>query len=347
MQTCDVLVAGGGPAGSACAWKLRAAGLDVIVADKAIFPRDKVCAGWITPQVVEDLRIDLDEYRTGRTFQPINGFRVGVIGSEETVDAVYDRPVSFGIRRCEFDTYLLRRSCARLRVGAPVASIRRDGAHWIVNETIRSRMLVGAGGHFCPIARMLNGPASGAPLIAAHEVEFAVPASDAQAFTVEADTPELYFRRDFSGYGWCVRKQGHLNIGFGHLNRHALASASGAFVDFLKSMRKVPAHASWYPQSGEGILPAIESGLMAASAIVEAEGRYTRGRLQAYETRIDRRYGNHPVARTLSSIVPGGVSEALGRKLIRQTWFVRRVVVDRWFLHRETDRNLPIESAAR
>jgi len=31
--------------------------------DKAIFPRDKVCAGWITPQVVEDLQIDLDDYR--------------------------------------------------------------------------------------------------------------------------------------------------------------------------------------------------------------------------------------------------------------------------------------------
>ncbi len=56
METCDVLIAGGGPAGSTCAWALRQAGLDVIVADKAIFPRDKVCAGWITPQVVTDLR---------------------------------------------------------------------------------------------------------------------------------------------------------------------------------------------------------------------------------------------------------------------------------------------------
>ena len=51
MDSCDVLVVGGGPAGSACAWKLRQAGLDVIVMDRAAFPRDKVCAGWITPQV--------------------------------------------------------------------------------------------------------------------------------------------------------------------------------------------------------------------------------------------------------------------------------------------------------
>ena len=80
MVTCDVVIVGGGPAGSACAWKLRQAGLDVVVIDSANFPRDKVCAGWITPQVIDDLRLDVDDYRAGRTFQPITGFRVGLIG---------------------------------------------------------------------------------------------------------------------------------------------------------------------------------------------------------------------------------------------------------------------------
>ena len=56
VDTCDVVIVGGGPAGSACAWRLRQAGLEVVVIDKAIFPRDKVCAGWITPQVLDDLR---------------------------------------------------------------------------------------------------------------------------------------------------------------------------------------------------------------------------------------------------------------------------------------------------
>src|SRR6185503_1670551 len=101
MDSCDVLIAGGGPAGSACAWKLRQAGLDVIIIDKATFPRDKVCAGWITPQVVDDLEIDVDDYRSSRTFQPITGFRVGLIGQNSVVETEYDRPVSFGIRRCE------------------------------------------------------------------------------------------------------------------------------------------------------------------------------------------------------------------------------------------------------
>jgi flavin-dependent dehydrogenase len=107
VDTCDVLIAGGGPAGSACAWQLRKAGFDVIVVDKATFPRDKVCAGWITPQIVDELQIDVDAYRDGRTFQPITGFRVGLVGAPEAVEATYNHPVSFGIRRCEFDHYLL------------------------------------------------------------------------------------------------------------------------------------------------------------------------------------------------------------------------------------------------
>src|SRR3990172_8871 len=110
MNACDVLIVGGGPGGSSCAWTLRAAGLDVVVADAAVFPRDKVCAGWITPQVIAELALDTDTYRQGRTFQPITAFGVGVIGTASEVATTYGRAVSFAIRRCEFDQYLLQRS---------------------------------------------------------------------------------------------------------------------------------------------------------------------------------------------------------------------------------------------
>ena len=89
MVTCDVLVVGGGPAGSACAWRLARSGLDVVVVDSAAFPRDKVCAGWITPQVIADLDLDLDDYRRGRTLQPITGFRTGLIGCDSEIETVY------------------------------------------------------------------------------------------------------------------------------------------------------------------------------------------------------------------------------------------------------------------
>ncbi len=62
MNTCDVVIVGGGPAGSTCAAVLCQAGLDVLIIDKAVFPRDKVCGGWITVQVVEELGLDVEAY---------------------------------------------------------------------------------------------------------------------------------------------------------------------------------------------------------------------------------------------------------------------------------------------
>jgi threonine dehydrogenase-like Zn-dependent dehydrogenase len=50
MESCDVLIVGGGPAGSTCARILHRAGIKVIIMDKKHFHRSKVCAGWITPK---------------------------------------------------------------------------------------------------------------------------------------------------------------------------------------------------------------------------------------------------------------------------------------------------------
>jgi menaquinone-9 beta-reductase len=362
MEACDVLIVGGGPAGSACAWKLRSAGLDVVVMDKAAFPRDKVCAGWITPQVVEDLQIDEADYRAGRTFQPITGFRVGIIGRDDAVDVSYDRPVSFGIRRCEFDHYLLRRSGARVLVDA-VSTIRHAGATWVVNDRIEAAMLVGAGGHFCPVARLLNGPAERTPLVAAQEAEFPIDQEGAAEVAVAGERPELYFCRDFSGYGWCFRKEQHLNVGFGRIRAHALPRDTSEFVAFLRARRRIAAGASWpwrghayliagrrhivgdgvalvgdaaglaYPQSGEGIRPAIESGLMAASVIADASGDYGRERLDSYANEVKSRFGTGTLAGSLSRAVSAVRPDRWAASLLRMPWFVRRVVLDRWFLH--------------
>jgi flavin-dependent dehydrogenase len=70
MERCDVLIVGGGPAGSSCAWGLAPSGLRVVVLDRKAFPRDKTCAGWVRPAVVQELHIDLDDYSRGRVPEP-------------------------------------------------------------------------------------------------------------------------------------------------------------------------------------------------------------------------------------------------------------------------------------
>jgi geranylgeranyl reductase family protein len=364
MDTCDVLVVGGGPAGSSCAWRLRAAGLDVVVMDRAVFPRDKVCAGWITPQVVTDLELDLSDYARGRTLQAITGFRTGVIGRRRDAETAYHSPVSYGIRRCEFDHYLLQRSGARLALGAGVTSIRREGAHWVVNESFSASVLVGAGGHFCPVARWLNPPVERSPLVVAQEAEFRLDAAETAAWSVEPQMPELYFCRDLAGYGWCFRKGDYVNIGLGRLDRRALPTATTEFVAFLQARGKVPPGGSWrwkghayliaepprrrvigtgmlligdaaglaYAESGEGIRPAIESGLLAASAIAEAVSRDTPDRLESYELRLRERFGLERRPRSLAGAV-SSVAPAVLPWLLRSPWFVRNLILNRWFLH--------------
>ncbi|HEY7170641.1 MAG TPA: NAD(P)/FAD-dependent oxidoreductase [Vicinamibacterales bacterium] len=365
VDHCEVLIVGGGPAGSSCAWKLRAAGVDVAVIDRAVFPRDKVCAGWITPQVVDELQLDTRSYSAGRTFQPITGFRVGVIGSDRTLDTAYRRPVSFGIRRCEFDDFLLRRSGARLLLGEGASRIRRSGAKWVVNDRVEASVLVGAAGHCCPVAGMLNGPADRTPLVAAQEAEFPVEAAEANRYAIDGEKPELYFTRAFDGYGWCFRKGDYLNVGFGRLNARALPADSAGFVRFLQARHAVPGDLSlrWrghaylvsstarprlvddgvllagdaaglaYPQSGEGIRPAIESGLLAAAAIVRAGGRYSRDRLGSYARQLRQRFGSGGSLDWLSRALPPGLPQAVGPQVLRSRWMVRHIVLDRWFLH--------------
>jgi geranylgeranyl reductase family protein len=59
----DVIVVGAGPAGSATAYWLAQAGLDVLLLEKATFPRDKICGDGLTPRAVRALvsmGVDID-----------------------------------------------------------------------------------------------------------------------------------------------------------------------------------------------------------------------------------------------------------------------------------------------
>ena len=248
-----------------------------------------------------------------------------------------------------------------------MTSLRRDGAHWIVNGSIRTPLLVGAGGHFCPVARHVNAmarQAAAAPVVVAQEAEFRVEPTAAGA--VQGEAPELYFCRDFKGYGWCFRKGDYLNIGLGRLDRRSLPRATAEFLGFLSATGRIPRDVSprWrghayavydtprrrvtdsgvmligdaaalaYAQSGEGIRPAIESGLMAAAVALQADGDYSAGQLEPYADRLSARFGPGSVATALSRAVPDGFGAAVGRRLLSAPAFVRHVVLDRWFLHR-------------
>jgi 2-polyprenyl-6-methoxyphenol hydroxylase-like FAD-dependent oxidoreductase len=96
-----------------------------------------------------------------------------------------------------------------------------------------------------------------------------------------------------------------------------------------------------YPQTGEGIRPAVESALMAAEVILDAAGDYREPRLTAYVERIAGRFGQRRSGTRAPSLVPHAVRQAVACRLMATRWFARHVLIDQWFLHRKQPALLP------
>jgi flavin-dependent dehydrogenase len=305
MRYVETIIVGGGPAGSTCARQLVQHGRDVLVLDKACFPRLKLCAGWITTKVMRDLDITVDNYP-----HPILKLdvRTHFFGLPLALNWFPTPGPNFSIRRVEFDAWLLSRAGAQV-IEHDVRSVRRDGERYVIDDAFACRYLVGAGGTMCPVRRALfsEGRMKSRQIVTI-EKEFEYPA--------RADSCHLYFfRRGLLGYAWIVPKgNGFVNVGLGGKAKYFRSSGTSihdhfrTFIGDLvreKRLDTVTAdnlQATGHPyflftrsgeikrdncfligdsaglasiDLGEGIGPAVESGLMAAREIL-GTGEYRK-----------------------------------------------------------------------
>lgn len=306
MQHADVIVVGGGPAGSTCAWKLRQAGLDVLVLDRSEFPRTKLCAGWITPQVVDDLEFEQDQYP--HSYLSFDRLELNWRGLR-----FHKKTVQHSIRRYEFDDYLLKRSGATLRTHK-VRNIERSGKRMTIDGQFSCDYLVGAGGTSCPVYKQFfhdRSPREKDLQIATYEHEF--------PYDWQDDECKLWFSEaGLPGYAWYVPKgRGYVNVGLGG-KADAMKSGSLRLKDhwerFVRNLEKRglvtganydPSGYSYYLRGrvnsvrldnvfivgdsvglasrdlGEGIGPAVRSAILAAEAIVE-KAEYSLQKVEGY-----------------------------------------------------------------
>ncbi len=289
----DVIVVGAGPAGSSAAWWCAQAGLDVVVLEKAAFPREKVCGDGLTPRGVkalDDMGIDTSP---ASGWVRHKGLRVQGGGEDVEVDwpALATWPAySVVRRRSELDALLADHASAagaRVHTEVTVTEPLLDDAGRVVGvraesgpdkEPIvwRAPLVVSAEGLSGRLAKSLGlVRREDRPLGVAVRRYVRTPRSHGDYLDLSFDLTEHGPSRDsMPGYGWVFGMgDGTANVGFGLLDTRRSTGADHRAVlrDWLATF---PAE----DQLGEefAVTPLRGAGLPMA---LHRQPAYTRGLL--------------------------------------------------------------------
>ncbi len=243
----QAIVVGAGPAGAATAFFLGRAGIDVLLLDKARFPRDKTCGDAVSPRALGVLgEMGLLDEVSARA-QRCDEVCLVAPNHHTTVTAV-PRPPGLPdhvlvIKRLHFDHMVQRRAVAAgaefrvepvralLQEGGAVVGVRLDG-----DRSVRADLVVLATGAAMPLlkdAGLLDRKPE--MILAARRYYDEIPEVEPRL--------EFYFDHvDLPGYGWLFPAGPHsANVGIGYMGTvdGSPLSAFARFVDSHPRLRSL------------------------------------------------------------------------------------------------------------
>jgi len=234
----DIIVAGAGPAGCTAGRELALKGYSVLIIEKQVFPRDKLCAGGLPRKVLRFIDVeqrDVVEDRIHRLEFSLRPDRRFILESNQ--------PLIYTVRRDRFDQLLLRKageSGCMIREGESVRRLvlRRD------RVTVRTdageyhgRVLVGADG-VTGAVRRLAGFRARRRLIATLQANVEMNGSLRRRFQGRI---WIGFGWITHGYAWIFPRRDHLAVGMGvAAPRRRVPLMKRAFQDLLKHLHCRP-----------------------------------------------------------------------------------------------------------
>ena len=302
-QTYDVVVIGGGPAGSTAAHDLARAGRSVLLLDRAW--RVKPCGGAVPPQLLKDFDVP-ESLLVAR----INEARM-ISPKGKTVDIPVGKGFVGMVDREVFDEWLRVRAARAGAERVTGAFVRRDrdpdGVARVVYTagrsrhgtelSVRARAIIGADGALSQVARQCVPRADEGKFVFAYHEIIKSPPQNSELFA--HDRCDVYYQGPLSPdfYAWIFPHGATTSVGTGSLQKGfglkesvaQLRAATG--LDTLETIRRegapIPLHPlpRWddgrevvlagdaagvvAPASGEGIFYAMTGGRYAADAVEE------------------------------------------------------------------------------
>src|SRR3990167_6913366 len=237
MGNYDVIVVGGGPAGSTAARGCAERGFKTLLIDKAVFPRYKPCGGALSFRTINSLGFEIPQEIIEAECKGVNVYYKGEMSSYEK-----EGRVALMVSREKFDNLLFEmakeRGCMTL-TGERVVSVESAGEYIKVNTekgAYSARFVVGADGANSIVSRFINGTSHKEFLSATAFVSMITPTFP--PFTSPFSPPweggerggflqrgewgggvlNFYFGNVYGGYAWVFPHGRYLSAGIWGLN---------------------------------------------------------------------------------------------------------------------------------
>jgi len=296
MQNFDVIIVGAGPAGSLAGYHLAAAGMDVLILEKNIFPRRKVCGGGLTHRALDELPFDVQPVIQ----RAVTWGYISAAGRASTAINGND-PIAYLVERAPFDSFLLDRAVekgAHSHFKERFLNLKEEGSRLSITTPqaiYHCRYLVGADGIHSQVAKRAGLIPTRATILA-YEARLKLPFNKPHHLL---DSVTFDFGTLLCGYGWIFPKCDHLNVGVGRSwpGRKVAQKHLLRFIDQHPALQRdnlIDVRAYPFPLGGdehslhqnnillvgdaanladpwlgEGLYYAFTSGRMAAEAIVK------------------------------------------------------------------------------